>query len=436
MQKYKILFVGDRGVGKSTALFVYDHNKFPELYIPTVYDNFEKKFQIEDKETILQIWDTLRTEDLDRLFPLYYLATYLIAIFFSIDSNNSFERVESFWIPDIEKHAPKNSKIILIGTKIDLRNESKEENKKLITKEEGIKLAKKIKAIKYFECSSLNQKGIETIFNEIALICFGKYKEINQEKENKKGLLFIGTAGTGKTSLLLTYNEKKLPEIYIPTVLEYFEKNFKFESGNKLENKLENQNQNKLENKLENELENQLENQLENELENQNQNQNKLENQNQNKLENQMKELKINFWDSARNPDYDRLFPLYYINSNVIAICFAIDDYESFEKIPTFWIPEIEKYVPKSKIILIGTKIDLRNNEERINELKEGNKKLITKEEGIEMAKKIKAIKYFECSSLNQKGIETIFNEIALICFEIDQEINQEKEKKKRCILN
>ncbi|KAJ5076588.1 small gtp-binding protein domain [Anaeramoeba ignava] len=191
MEKYKILFVSDHQVGKTTLLMTYEQKKFPEEYLPVVYDNLLKNMKIENEEFQLIFWDTRRSEDYDRLFILSYPGTDLIVICFAIDNYNSFQNIESFWIPEIEHYSP-NTKKILIGTKIDLRNNEerinqlKERNEKFVTKEEGIELAKKINAIKYFECSSLNQKGIETIFNEIALICVGKY---GKEKEKKKGCI-------------------------------------------------------------------------------------------------------------------------------------------------------------------------------------------------------------------------------------------------------
>ncbi|KAJ5076587.1 rho-like family small gtpase [Anaeramoeba ignava] len=192
METYQVLFTGENGVGKTTLLMTYEQKKFPEEYIPSVFDNFLKQFQIKNQNFQIIFWDKGMDEEFhDKLTPLFFVEKDIIVICFAIDYYYSFENIESFWIPYIEKHGP-NSKRILIGTKMDLRNNEKKikklkkRNEKLITKEEGIELANKIKAIKYFECSSLNQKGIETIFNEIALICFGKDRK---EKEKKKGCI-------------------------------------------------------------------------------------------------------------------------------------------------------------------------------------------------------------------------------------------------------
>ncbi|KAJ5076566.1 rhou isoform b [Anaeramoeba ignava] len=178
MNKYNITFIGNDGIGKTSLLMTYNDKKIPEKSIPTLSESFTKNFKIENKEFQIQSCDTANYDDFDPFRDLCISDSVLIAICFAIDNSyHSFQDAENDWNYEAKKHAPKNSKIILIGTKMDLRNKLKEENKKFVTKEEGIELAKKINAIKYFECSSFNQKGIETIFNEIALICFENFEK-------------------------------------------------------------------------------------------------------------------------------------------------------------------------------------------------------------------------------------------------------------------
>ncbi|KAJ5076585.1 ras-related c3 botulinum toxin substrate [Anaeramoeba ignava] len=122
MEKLKIVFIGDGAIGKTTLLMIYDLKYLPEEYIPSVYDNFSKTYKIEkNKEIEIEFWDTERNGEFDRSFPLIYPQTDLIVICFAIDYYYSFEKIESFWIPEIEHYSP-NTKRILIGTKIDLRN--------------------------------------------------------------------------------------------------------------------------------------------------------------------------------------------------------------------------------------------------------------------------------------------------------------------------
>lgn len=60
--------------------------------------------------------------------------------------------------------------------------------------------------------------------------------------------------------------------------------------------------------------------------------------------------------------DYERLRPLSYPNTDIFLICFSISNRISFENVKSTWLPEIRHHCPHSKFVLVGTKIDLRNN--------------------------------------------------------------------------
>lgn len=66
------------------------------------------------------------------------------------------------------------------------------------------------------------------------------------------------------------------------------------------------------------------------------------------------------------------------------------------------WITELRHFHVNTPILLVGLKIDLRNDEETILELEKTNKKPVTHSQGVKLAKQIKAVKYVECSSLTQ----------------------------------
>ena len=87
-----------------------------------------------------------------------------------------------------------------------------------------------------------------------------------------------------------------------------------------------------------------------------------------------------------------------------------------FEK----WAPEIRQQSAKAQYFIVGTKIDLRDDEDTVKTLLEMNQKPITKELGIKMAREVKAVKYLECSALTQVVIILIilFN-FYLIYFKI-----------------
>lgn len=75
-------------------------------------------------------------------------------------------------------------------------------------------------------------------------------------------------------------------------------------------------------------------------------------------------------------------------------------------------------HCPNTPIILVGTKLDLRDDRETIDKLKEKKLDPITYAKGLQQGKEIGAVKYLECSALTQKGLKTVFDEAirAVLC--------------------
>ena len=121
--------------------------------------------------------------------------------------------------------------------------------------------------------------------------------------------------------------------------------------------------------------------------------------------------VNLGFWDTAGQEDYDRLRPLSYPQTNVFLVCFSVVSPTSFENVANRWAPEIEHYCPGVPKILIGTKLDLLNDEATIEELKEKNLAPITQQQGEAMQRKIGAVAYMECSALTQRGLKQVFDE-------------------------
>ena len=112
-------------------------------------------------------------------------------------------------------------------------------------------------------------------------------------------------------------------------------------------------------------------------------------------------DIEIGFGDSAGGEDYHVFRPLSYPQTDVFILCFSMNDIESFQDIFK-WYPEVTSYCPNTPIILVGTKLD---EPSQYNDIP-----VITTEEGEKMAEDIGAVKYFECSSLLQKGVQEIFD--------------------------
>ncbi|XP_027145422.1 rho-related GTP-binding protein RhoG isoform X2 [Larimichthys crocea] len=119
----------------------------------------------------------------------------------------------------------------------------------------------------------------------------------------------------------------------------------------------------------------------------------------------------LNIWDSAGSEEYDQLRTLSYFQATVIIICFSIDSPTSYENVKRKWQLEVKHHCPNVPIILVGTKSDLRDDQEVLEKLREQNQTTVTQQQGTAMAKEIKAVKYLECASISLNGLDEVFDE-------------------------
>ena len=110
----KLVIIGDGACGKTSLLIVINKDKFPERYVPTVFETYVNRTTIEGKQVDFAFWDTAGQEDYDRLRPLSYPDTNVILMCFSIDSPESLENIADKWAPEVKHFCP-NVPIILVG---------------------------------------------------------------------------------------------------------------------------------------------------------------------------------------------------------------------------------------------------------------------------------------------------------------------------------
>jgi len=172
-------------------------------------------------------------------------------------------------------------------------------------------------------------------------------------------LVVVGDGAVGKTSLLISYATGDFPTEYVPTVFENYTAQLELNNSTIL----------------------------------------------------------LHLWDTAGQEDYDRLRPLSYPGSDIVFLCFSVVNKTSYDAIKIKWYPEVHHYVPSVPIMLLGTKLDLR--EEGVADPQVGSVQSISTEEGEELSKEIKAIKYFEVSAKTRKNLDSVFQEAVNHVFEM-----------------
>ncbi|KAL8468143.1 hypothetical protein ACS0TY_031396 [Phlomoides rotata] len=153
----------------------------------------------------------------------------------------------------------------------------------------------------------------------------------------------VGDGAVGKTCMLISYTSNTFPTDYVPTVFDNFSANVVVDGST----------------------------------------------------------VNIGLWDTAGQEDYNRLRPLSYRGADVFLLAFSLISKASYENIYKKWIPELRHYSPNVPIVLVGTKLDLREDEQFLSD--HPGAVPITTAQGEELKKMIGAVAYIECSAKTQQ---------------------------------
>ncbi|XP_059486484.1 ras-like GTP-binding protein RhoL [Neocloeon triangulifer] len=168
----------------------------------------------------------------------------------------------------------------------------------------------------------------------------------NEQSSRPLKVTVVGDANVGKKSFLFTYTTKEFPGEYIPTVFDNYTENIKVDG----------------------------------------------------------KEYNISVWDTTGLEHYDKVRVITYVNTDCFLLCYSISSRSSFDNISTKWYPDIRLHCPNVPIVLVGTKMDLRDEKTHGTDVG-----VVSVENGRKLCKKIKAETVVECSAKNGENLTAVF---------------------------
>ena len=182
---YKIILVGDSGVGKSSILKRAVQRKFTDNYQATIgFEFLLLYYEINGIKIKLQIWDTCGQEMYRSLIQGFYRNTSLVLLLYAVNDQKSFDNLYE-WLKDIKNNTENELPIFLIGNKSDLNDELK-----MVNKETGNEFFEQ-NSLKYFnEASAKTGYNVDETFNEVAKYLYKENYLLgkNQVKKLKMGL--------------------------------------------------------------------------------------------------------------------------------------------------------------------------------------------------------------------------------------------------------
>lgn len=146
--------------------------------------------------------------------------------------------------------------------------------------------------------------------------------------------------------------------------------------------------------------------------------------------------IELSLWDTAGQEEFDRLRSLSYDDTDLIMLCYSVDSKDSLENVESKWVGEIADNCPGVKLVLVALKCDLRENVEddagtdgqpAAPQPGEKRNQLITYDQGLEVARRIQASRYLECSAMKNRGVNEAFTEAARVALGVKKDREESK---------
>ncbi|KAL1557097.1 Ras-related protein rabc1 [Salvia divinorum] len=160
---FKLLMIGDSGVGKSSLLLSFTSDAFEELS-PTIGVDFKvKHLTLGGKKLKLAIWDTAGQERFRTLTSSYYRGAQGVIMVYDVTRRDTFTNLSDIWAKEIDLYSTNQDCIkMLVGNKVD------KESERVVSKKEGIDFAREYGCL-FIECSAKTRVNVEQCFEELVL---------------------------------------------------------------------------------------------------------------------------------------------------------------------------------------------------------------------------------------------------------------------------
>ncbi|KAI9477836.1 MAG: ras family-domain-containing protein [Benjaminiella poitrasii] len=160
LKKFKLVFLGEQSVGKTSLITRFMYDTFDNTYQATIgIDFLSKTMYLDDRTIRLQLWDTAGQERFRSLIPSYIRDSSVCVVVYDITNRNSFMNT-SKWIDDVRAERGHDVIIVLVGNKTDLND------KRQVTVEEGEKKAKEYNVM-FIETSAKAGYNVKALFRKI-----------------------------------------------------------------------------------------------------------------------------------------------------------------------------------------------------------------------------------------------------------------------------
>jgi Ras-related protein Rab-6A len=162
LAKYKLVFLGDQSVGKTSIITRFMYDNFDRHYQATIgIDFLSKTMYLDDRTVRLQLWDTAGQERFRSLIPSYIRDSSVAVIVYDVSNRSTFLNTNK-WVEDVRAERGTDVVICLVGNKTDLGND-----KRQVSTEEGEERSKK-DGLLFMECSAKAGYNVKSLFRKLA----------------------------------------------------------------------------------------------------------------------------------------------------------------------------------------------------------------------------------------------------------------------------